>query len=226
MLFIFSKDIMVYTVFIMVITYQGCQSFKLTKGDTVVAFDPLSKDSKWALQPVRFGADIVLSSMNHRNFNAVSQLQKGQRDPFIINAPGEYEVGEVTVRGFGIPTVYDGEHRYATMFQVKFEGMNILFLGPINSPEIDQKILGALSDIDILFVPIGDGDVLSPPQASKLAVKLEARLTIPMHYDDKALDSFLREEGLKAVSPQEKLTIKQKDISQMSGDVVVLSRGK
>ena len=63
------------------------------------------------------------------------------------------------------------------------EDMNLLFLGALGDLEIDSKILSELSDIDILFVPIGGGDVLSVPQASKLAVKLEAKLIIPMHYD-------------------------------------------
>ena len=31
-------------------------------------------------------------------------------------------------------------------------------------------------DIDILFIPIGGGDVLEVPQASKLGVKLEDQL--------------------------------------------------
>ncbi|MEZ4195302.1 MAG: hypothetical protein R3B53_02825 [Candidatus Paceibacterota bacterium] len=46
-----------------------------------------------------------------------------------------------------------------------------------------------------MFVPVGGGDVLDVPQASKLAVKLEAKLIIPMHYDANALKAFLKETG-------------------------------
>jgi len=80
-----------------------------------------------------------------------------------------------------------------------------------------------LGDIDILFVPIGGGDVLEVPQASKLAVKLEARLVIPMHYDKNALEAFLKEEGVPGQKAEDKLTIKKKDVSVMEGEVRVLS---
>ena len=64
--------------------------------------------------------------------------------------------------------------------------------------------------------------MLEVPQASKLAVKLEARLIIPMHYDEKALAAFLKEEGAESGKPQEKLTIKKKDVMTMEGEIVVL----
>ena len=36
--------------------------------------------------------------------------------------------------------------------------------------------------------------VLEVPQASKLGVKLEAKLIIPMHYDAAALKAFLKDQ--------------------------------
>jgi len=95
-------------------------------------------------------------------------------------------------------------------------------LGAISDPEIDPKILGELGDIDILFVPIGGGDVLEVPQAAKLANKLEAKLVIPMQYDAAALKTFLKEESKEGLKPVDKLTVKRKDVSAMEGEVVVL----
>jgi L-ascorbate metabolism protein UlaG (beta-lactamase superfamily) len=60
------------------------------------------------------------------------------------------------------------------------------------------------------------------PAASKLAVKLEAKLIIPMHYDKAALGSFLKEIGAEDQSPADKLTIKKKDVNEMEGEVRVL----
>jgi len=71
-------------------------------------------------------------------------------------------------------------------------------------------------------VPIGGGDVLEAPQATKLAVKLEAKLVIPMHYDAEALKTFLKEESKEGLKPVDKLTLKRKDVSAMSGEVAVL----
>ena len=140
----------------------------------------------------------------------------------MVDGPGEYEIGSVVARGFGVKTTYDKVERFNTIYQVKLEDMNLVFLGALSESEIDPKILGELGDIDILFVPVGGGDVLEVPQASKLAVKLEAKLIIPMHYDDAALKAFLKEEGNESVKPVDKLTIKRKDVSAMEGEVVVI----
>ncbi len=206
--------------FTMVISYHGGQCFKVSFGDTTIAFNPISKKSK--LDSPKFGADAAFVSLWHPDFNGVEQVAHGAKQPFVVDGPGEYEIGQVTAHGFGVATKYNNEDYFNTIYQVRLEGLNIVFLGALNDPEIDPKILGEFGDIDILFVPIGGGDVLEVPQASKLAVKLEARLIIPMHYDAAALKSFLKEEGGEGVKPVEKLTLKRKDVHAMSGEVAVL----
>lgn len=203
----------------MVISYHGGQCFKVSFGDTTLAFNPISKQSK--LSQAKFGSDVAFITMWHPDFNGVEQVAHGAKQPFVVDGPGEYEIGQVTARGFGVKTAYDKEERYNTIYQVNLEDMNIVFLGAIGDPEIDPKILSELGDIDILFVPIGGGDLLEVPQASKLAVKLEAKLVIPMQYDAATLKAFLKEEGNDGVKPVDKLTIKRKDVSAMSGEVVV-----
>lgn len=210
-----------YNARIMIITHHGGQCFKVSFGDTTLVFDPISKKSK--LAPVKFGSDVAFISMHHPDFDGKEQVAHGTREPFVVEGPGEYEIGEVTARGYGVETTYDGKPRINTIYQVVLEGINMVFLGALNDPEIDPKILGELGTIDILFTPIGGGDVLEVPQASKLAVKLEAKLVIPMHYDAQALKAFLKEEGSEDTKPVDKLTIKKKDVDVMTGDIVVLS---
>lgn len=205
----------------MVITHHGGQCFKVVFGGTTLAFDPISKQSK--LSAVKFGADIALISMWHEDMNGSDQVSFGSKEPFVVAGPGAYEVGEVTIRGFGVKTKYDGDERYSTIYQVHLEGMNIVFLGALGEPDLDPSILGALGDIDILFVPIGGGDVLEVPEASKLAVKLEARLVIPMHYDKQALATFLKEESAESTKPVDKLTLKKKDVAVLEGEIAVLA---
>lgn len=203
----------------MVITHHGGQCFKVSFGDTTLAFDPISKQSK--LSPVKFGADVALVSLRHPNFNGTDQVTHGAKQPFVVDGPGEYEIGEVTVRGYGVKTTYAGTERFNTIYQVRMEEMTLVFLGALGDPEIDPKILGEFGDIDILFVPIGGGDVLEVPQASKLAVKLEPKLIIPMHFDQPSLKAFLKEVGIEGKMGVDKLTIKKKDILAMEGEVVV-----
>lgn len=204
----------------MVITHHGNQCFKVSHGDTTLAFDPVSKKSKETA--VKFGADIALISLNHPDFNGIDEVTYGSKQPFVIDGPGAYEVGDVKVRGYGTNTTYDGKECFNTMYFVTLEGMHLLFLGTLGSPEIDAAILSEFGDIDILFLPIGGGDVLDVPAASKLATKLEARVVIPMHYDAKALTAFFKEEGSEGSKPQEKLTVKKKDVLAMENEVVIL----
>lgn len=205
----------------MVITYHGGQFFKVSFGDTTLAFDPIAKGSK--LPVTKFGADIAFISLNHENFNGADQVTHGAKEPFVVSGPGEYEFGNVTARGYGVKTTYDGVERYNTIYQVRLEEMNLIFLGALSDAEIDPKILAEFGDVDILFVPIGGGDVLDVPAASKLAVKLEAKLILPMHYNDTALKAFLKEIGAEGAEKLDKLTIKKKEVSEMEGEVKVLT---
>lgn len=203
----------------MIITHHGGQCFKVSFGDTTLAFDPISKQSK--LSATKFGADIAFISLNHPDINGADQVTHGSKEPFVVQGPGEYEFGNVTARGYGVKTIYEGVERYNTIYQVRLEEINMVFLGALGTSEIEPKILGEFGDIDILFLPIGGGDVLDVPPATKLAVKLEAKLIIPMHYDQTSLKTFLKEIGVDSKTPVDKLTIKKKDVSIMEGEVVV-----
>lgn len=209
----------------MIISYQGLESFKIQFGDTVVAYNPISKDSKY--KGAKFGADIVLISANHPDFNGAEQAERGERKPFVISGPGEYEIGGTFIRGFLSKTKYDGEEKINTVYLMNLENMNLCFLGPLSSSaSLDAETVEALDDIDVLFVPIGGGEVLGPAESYKLAVKLEPKIIIPMHFDEEhskgALKTFIKEGGEENGGPEEKLTLKKKDLEGKEGDVVVL----
>ncbi len=204
----------------MVITHHGLEFFKVTFGDTTLAFNPISKDSK--LKGPRFGADVCLISLKDRDMNGSDAVSRGDKEAFVINGPGEYEIGGLFVKGFASKTEYGGEERMNTIYLVNLENMNICFLGALAHKDIDPKVAEALEDIDILFTPVGGEGVMGPAEAYKMAVKLEPSLIIPMHYDDKSLKQFLKEAGEDKITPIEKLTLKKKDLEGKESDVVVL----
>lgn len=207
----------------MVISYMGGECFKITQGNLTLSFNPPSKDS--SLKSSKFGSDIVLISTDHEDFNGVENASFGDREPFVIQGPGEYEVKEVAVRGFGSETSYGGEKGINTIYGVALEGMNLVFLGALGSPDIPQAAKQELDDIDILFLPIGGEGVLDHASAYKLAVALGPKAIIPMHYsglgNKDALKLFLKEAG-ESVSPIEKLTVKKKDLEGKEGEIIVL----
>ena len=209
----------------MIITYLGGQFVKVQFGDTILAFNPVSKDSK--LKASKFGADIVLTSVNHADFNGVDQVTFGDKKPFAISGPGEYEVKGVFIKGFGSESGYDGEKRINTIYTVSLEGMNIAFLGAINTAELPKEADESIDEVDILFVPISGDGVLDPATAYKLAVSIGPKIIIPVNYGDSgdkdALKKFLKEAG-ENPKAEPKLTLKRKDLDGKEAEVVVLER--
>lgn len=210
---------------VMIINYLGAEFIKVQFGDIILAFNPISKDS--ALKPAKFGADIVLSSINHPDMNGADQMGFGDKKPFTISGPGEYEVKGVFIKGLISESGYDKEKRINTIYIVSLEGMNICHLGALNIPELSGETDEAIDDVDILFVPIGGDGVLNPADAYKLAVSIGPKIIIPIHYGDiggkDALKAFLKEAG-ENPAPVAKLTLKKKDLEGKEAEVVVLER--
>jgi len=213
----------------MIISYQGAQSFKVQFGDMVLAFDPVSKKSDFRAS--NFGADIALISLNHPDMNGIDQVNRGEKQAFIINGPGEYEIQGVSIKGLpsvsnygGSPSTSSGSSKKInTIYTVNFENMNLCFLGALGNTELPNETTAGIDGVDILFVPISGNGVLNPAEAYKFAVSLEPSIIIPMQTDEKSLKAFLKEggdEGLKAI---EKLTIKKKDLEGKEGEIIVLS---
>ncbi len=198
----------------MIINYLGGQFVKIQFGDTILAFNPISKDSK-------------LSSINHDDSNGVDQVTFGEKKPFVIAGPGEYEVKGVFIKGFASESEYDGEKRINTIYTVSLEGMNICFLGALNKGELPKDADEAIDEVDILFTPISGEGVLDPEQAYKLAVSIGPKIIIPINYGDMgdkdALKKFLKEAGENPKS-EPKLTLKKKDLDGKEAEVMVLER--
>lgn len=208
----------------MIITYHGADFFKVTFGDTTIAVNPVSKDSK--IKSTRFGSDITLVSLNSPEHNGADVTSRGDKESFLIKGPGEYEVSGVFIKGFLSKSNYGGEERINTIYTVTLEGISLGFLGALSDKELSAEAKEALDGIDILFVPIGGGDVLDAAAAHKMAVQFEPKVIIPSHFAEVgeagALKKFLKEAGEEDVKPIDKLTIKRKDIEGKEGDVVVI----
>jgi len=207
---------------IMIITYQGLQTFKLQVGDLTIALNPPSKDSSHKVS--KFGADITLSSLMHEDMNGGTDFFFGDKHPFVVSGPGEYEVKEVFIRGLLGVSEYDGESRINTIYTIALDNMKVCFLGAQSAKALTPETKEAIDEVDVLFVPIGGEGVLDPASAYQLAVSLEPKLIIPMHYDKKSLETFLKEGSQHAADMVEKLTIKRKDLEGKEGTIIVVKQ--
>ncbi len=205
----------------MILSYHEGACIRASAGDTTLVFGPISKASK-NFKPTNFGADVAFISFNHPDMNGSDEAARGERQPFIVSGPGEYEIKESTVAGFGTGSNFGGTPRINTVYSVKFDGMSILYLGALGDLDLPGDVL-EMDAPDVLIVPIGGNGVLNPAEAQKLAVKLEAKIVIPILFDDKSLKQFQKEAGEESVKPVDKLTIKPRDLAGKENDVVVLS---
>jgi L-ascorbate metabolism protein UlaG (beta-lactamase superfamily) len=208
----------------MIISYFGREHFKLQVGDLTVAVNPVSKEGKGKVS--KYGADVTLITTNHPDYNGGEQTEMGAKTPFIIRGPGEYEVQNIFIKGFGTETTLTEGKNKGKVFQNTsyvfiIDGIRVTFLGALSlmlKPEHKEII----DETDVLFIPVGnDGFLLNPYDAQKLAVSLEPKLIIPMDYDEQSLPVFLKEAGAEKIDPVEKLTIKKKDIEGKLGEVVL-----
>lgn len=201
----------------MIVSYHGAECFKISQGDITLALNPISKDSKF--KSVRFGADVTLITTNLPDFNGREQTSRGDKESFVIDGPGEYEIKNIFIKGF----LSDGpDEKTNTIYLISFEGMNLCFLGALSSPTLSDDTLEAIEDVDILFVPIGEGGTIEPGSAYKLAVSLEPAVIIPMYYLKQGLEKFIKEGSEIKVEPIDKLVVKKKDLEGKEGEIVVL----
>ncbi len=206
----------------MVITYHGGQMVKITSGETVIVFNPIPKTSK--MKPVRFGSDLVLISRYTNISDGISEVTRKDREPFVIDSPGEYEVMNVFVNGTASKSEYEKEG-INTIYAVKVEDINIVNLGFISEPKPDMSFMEDMDNVDIVFVPIGGEGTLEVSDAYSLAVSLEPKIIIPVHWmgvgSNSAIEDFKKEAGSSA-QEEEKITIKKKDLVEGVSSVVVL----
>ncbi|MEK7551887.1 MAG: MBL fold metallo-hydrolase [Patescibacteria group bacterium] len=209
----------------MVITYHGLEFFKVTFGDTTVAFNPISKSSKY--KSTSFGADIVLSTLNDEDFNGSKTAARGDKEPFVISGPGEYEYKNIFIQGYPSESNYKNKKRINTFYKVLLEDTSLCFLGALSGEKLTDYMKAFEGEVDVLFLPIGGSGVLNPEEAYKLAVSLEPKIIIPMHYgevsDKNSLKTFLKESGKENLKSVDKLMLKKKDLIGKEGEVVLLA---
>ncbi len=209
----------------MIITNLGHEFFKVQLGDLTIAFNPPSKESTY--KSSKFGADIVLESLSHEDMSGGSDLSYGERAPFIVSGPGEYERKGIFIKGVAGTSRYDleagDEDLINTIFSLTVDGINLLYLGA-QCGELPAQLSDVVDEVDIVFIPIGGDGVFSPKEAYKVAMNLEAKVIIPMHFSstkDESLKQFIKESGGESTTT-DKLTIKRKDIEGKEGEIIIL----
>ncbi len=155
-------------------------------------------------------------------------------DPkIIISQPGEYEVSDTSVQGIPARAHMDeANKKTATIFKIIADDFRVAVLGHIY-PELSDIQLEALGTIDILIVPVGgNGYTLDGIGALKLIKKIEPKVIIPTHYEDKAINyevpqqplgEALKNLAMEPGEPLPKLKLKSGELPETT-QLIILER--
>ena len=210
----------------MEITWYGHSCFRITeRGQATVICDPYDPQSV-GYAPLKIKADIV--TVSHESPNH-SFLKGVKGDPYVINGPGEYEIGGIFITGLQTDKRKKRENNQVnTLYLIEFGGINIVHLGDmLHVPS--QAEVESLGPVHIALVPVGGNGSLNAAKASEAISLFEPNIVIPMHYltpvTTAKLDpigKFLKEMGLSEVETMPSLKVSNVDSLPEETQVIVL----
>lgn len=193
----------------MEITYLGHSAFKLKGKVGTVVTDPFGSDVGFKMPSV--SADVVTISHNHFDHNALKVVSGTTRreKPFVVENPGDYEVGGISV--FGFKTYHDpaeGKEKGENyVYAIDIDGVRIVHLGDLGH-ELTKEMVEELGSVDVLLCPVaGAFGIIDAKKAIEIIRAIEPSYVIPMHFltpehDQKAfigmqtLEDFLKAYGV------------------------------
>lgn len=192
------------------ITWYGHACFRLSERGVVIVIDPFGDEMGYVRPRIR--ADAVTISHDHPGHNNRTGFRGG---PKFFDGPGEYEVKGVFITG--IATYHDGRSGAArgdnTVFLFDFDGMTVCHLGDLGHVPTQAQV-EALSDVDVLLIPVGGLHTIDASKAAEVISLIEPRLVVPMHYktpEEKArlqdVGKFLKEMGLAPLPSEPELKV-------------------
>lgn len=151
----------------------------------------------------------------------------------VIDLPGEYEMSGISI--YGIPArahIDEADKKSATMYKIVAEDLKILVTGHIY-PELSESQLESIGMVDVMLIPVGgNGYTLDGVGALALIKKVEPKLVIPTHYDDKSLnypvpqaslEDALQSLAMEVTETVPKLKLKSLELTD-SSQLVILER--
>lgn len=214
----------------MQINYLGHSCFKIKSKDVVLVTDPFDKYIGFSMPQTK--ADIVTISHEHKDHSCLTSIE-GQ--PFVVKAPGEYEISGISI--FGLSVFHDkvkgAERGRNTIYIIRAEEISLCHLGDLGHKLNDEQ-LEEVNGVDVLFIPVGGRYTIDPKEAVEVINQVEPKIIIPMHYkalglDEKIfgqladLEDFLKEIGAPETRQENKLVIAKTSLPE-EAEVICLNR--
>lgn len=206
------------------ITWYGHSCFRLVeRGQTTVVTDPYGEDL--GLPALKLKADVVTISHDGPNHNTLEAVKYD----YVLNGPGEYEIGGVFITGIPLHHVAGEDVRRNVAYLIKYPNdLTVLHLGDLSHvPE--QSTIEDFGEVHVALVPVGGVNTLNADQAAEVIAQIEPAYIVPMHYaldgvalDLEPVDKFLKAMGVNNPLQEETLRISPTGLPEQS-EVVVLT---
>jgi L-ascorbate metabolism protein UlaG (beta-lactamase superfamily) len=219
------------------IQYLGHSCFRLRGRDGIVLTDPF--DRSVGLDIGRPTAHIVTISHSHPDHANIAAIKSLRDQLFVIDGAGDYEVSGILISG--VRTYHDSkkgaELGKNIVYIIHMDDVVFCHLGDLGH-ELTTQQLDEIGNVDVLFIPVGGGETISPALATSVISQIEPRIVVPMHYaipgqqtfmtDLAPLEKFTHELGLKEVEAEEKLSVNANSLPAEGEEtrVVVMKRAQ
>lgn len=159
------------------------------------------------LNKLLFVVDPKLSDSSSRDakVHLLTQPEFGvQPDPsvLIIDCPGEYEIGGVSVKGIAVRAHNDDKDMpfNATIFKLYNDEFSVVVLGQL-APDLSEEQLEAIGVVDATILPIGgEGDTLTVEEALRVVRKISPKIVVPIYKEDQEAQALATQLAAKQES--------------------------
>lgn len=155
-----------------------------------VFIDPFGDVSLLASRGLRFeypaiegvAPELVLVTHEHRDHNGVEAI--GGSPAVIRSTAGTLEspIGEVVAVASEHDEVAGTKAGPNTIFVFTLDGLRIAHFGDFGQAGLRDEQAAAIGQVDLAFVPVGDGPTIGAAQARAVVDTIGARWVVPMHY--------------------------------------------
>lgn len=210
----------------MEITWYGHSCFRITERSMATVVNDPFDHSEIGYNELQLKADIVTISCEGPGHSFLKAV-KGSK--WQIKGPGEYEIGGVFLTGVPTGKGEKNNNDRKMVYVFDYEGVTVAHLGDLHTV-LNRKEVDALGKVDVLLVPVGGREGLTPARAAEVVNLIEPGIVIPMMYKTPAekmdlgdLDGFLKQMGIsEQPEAQVSLKVTKRDIPEDTR-VVVLS---
>ncbi len=172
------------------IEYKGGNCVVISSKKATIVVDP--KISLVGLKDIKTKDEVELATETRfRVENSDARI--------IIDSPGEYEIGDFTIKGVAAVRHIDTEaqEKLSTVYRLECGDVRIAVVGNI-APKLSDEQLETIGVVDVLIIPVGGGGyTLDATSAASMVRQIEPKAIVPVHYAAAGLSYEVPQDSLE-----------------------------